>query len=120
MNLIHTKWRIRKSLKTHLRTVTSFCSHLVQQLLGSEAVEPLEPLQVEVATPPAAEAVAEAVVEGMLIPLSTEDTASSFVPEVATLPLAIILSQQTLPNLELSSILESSTVVLSFMPLALS
>ena len=115
MNLIHTKCRIRKSLKTHLNTVTSFCSHLVQQLLGFEAVEPLELVEDAAAAAPAA--------EGRLIPPSaaTAAVASSLVAPVAleaTLPLAIILSQQTLPNLELSSwILElSSTVDLFFMP----
>ena len=114
MNLIHTKCRIRKSLKTHLNTVTSFCSHLVQQLLGFEAVEPLELVED-----------AAAAAEGRLIPPSaaTAVVASSLslvapVALEATLPLAIILSQQTLPNLELSSwILElSSTVDLFFMP----
>ena len=116
MNLIHTKCRIRKSLKTHLNTVTSFCSHLVQQLLGFEAVELLELVEDAAAAPAA---------EGRLIPPSAvmPAVASSLslvapVALVATLPLAIILSQQTLPNLELSSwILElSSTVDLFFMP----
>ena len=115
MNLIHTKCRIRKSLKTHLNTVTSFCSHLVQQLLGFEAVEPLELVEDAAAAedrliPPSAATPAAAVASSL-----------SLVPPVAleaTLPLAIILSQQTLPNLELSSwILElSSTVDLFFMP----
>ena len=87
----------------------------MQQLLGFEAVEPLELVED-----------AAAAAEGRLIPPSAATPAAvasslSLVPPVAleaTLPLAIILSQQTLPNLELSSwILElSSTVDLFFMP----
>ena len=89
----------------------------MQQLLGFEAVEPLELVE---------DAAAAAPEEGRLIPPSAATPAAvasslSLVPPVAleaTLPLAIILSQQTLPNLELSSwILElSSTVDLFFMP----
>ena len=82
----------------------------MQQLLGFEAVEPLELVE-------------DAAAEGRLIPPSGATpaaVASSLSPVAleATLPLAIILSQQTLPNLELSSwILElSSTVDLFFMP----
>ena len=84
----------------------------MQQLLGFEAVEPLELVED-----------AAAAAEGRLIPPSGATpaaVASSLSPVAleATLPLAIILSQQTLPNLELSSwILElSSTVDLFFMP----
>ena len=85
----------------------------MQQLFGSEAVEPLvlEVLAPEVPMVPAA--------EGRLMPpTSAEVEASlSLALVVVTLPLAIILSQQMLPNLELSSILESSTLgLLFFMP----
>ena len=91
MNLIQTKCRIRKSLKTHLSTVTSFCSHLVQQLLGSCD-------SLEEALEAAVEAILEAFSAAWWLGLLSLGRGS--------LPLAIMLSQQMLPNLELSSKLD--------------
>ena len=97
MNLIQTKCRIRKSLKTHLSTVTNFCTHLVQQLLGSTD-------SAELASEP--EAILRPLSGSSL--LSLEALGSLLLPDPL---LAIMLSQQMLPNLdeELSSKLEDTS-----------
>ena len=98
MNLIQTKCRIRKSLKTHLSTVTNFCTHLVQQLLGST----------DSVSDPTSEAI-------LRLPLSGSSLLSFEALGGSLLPLAIMLSQQMLPNLEadeLSSKLEDPSPII--------